>query len=461
MAEMTSGSQEEATVAKMEQVPATRPIRTPAALFRRRVGQHLRWQWLVWRTVIDWTVWVYVFIPAALYGGSIYRHWWKAPPEWMVNLRLGTFAAIFAVILFSMGRLRTFIEEPDAIMLLQRPKWLSGLRLRGALYSMFWRLLFAAAPIAVTLVWSVQVKGLSAGQISLWYVLTAAIAIVAISLRSIIEANLQGLRRTILLWTLASLLTVGYTWLIPGLLGGGVNEPASRHTQVQAAGLTGLAVAAGIALAAAAVGFLLRLRFHGTLQADIESERASRLTLSSLVLRQIAPVKRPRPMRTRPVLFSRSGRLIRGNGQQAIIADSFMKSLLRKIEYVRLLLLFYVISTVALLIAPGWIAAIGALVLPLIGTVWARDRFEGWMEEPFIKGFAWDAGSVKEGMEKSLIYLLVPLAALLGGLAGWKATGIIGAVFGIGIGYLWLAIILLPLLLFASEIRRQKKQRAD
>lgn len=95
---------------------------TPTQLFFRRVGSDWRYQYGVWKTAVDWTVALYIVIPAVLIGLNGYALLWKNQYGWMEGVPFSWLLISLYLFAWS-GRIRTFMEEGDQLFLLQRKGW--------------------------------------------------------------------------------------------------------------------------------------------------------------------------------------------------------------------------------------------------------------------------------------------------------------------------------------------------
>lgn len=89
------------------------------SLFVTRLRKEIAYQWGVFRSVVDWTIFLYLFFPAIAIGGYHYYTWWAEIPSWVNHIPF-----LFILILLYMfcwqGRIRTFLEEADQLFLLQK-----------------------------------------------------------------------------------------------------------------------------------------------------------------------------------------------------------------------------------------------------------------------------------------------------------------------------------------------------
>lgn len=89
------------------------------SLFRTRLRKEIGYQWGVFKSVVDWTIFLYLFIPALAIGGYHYYIWWSEIPSWVNGFPL-SFLIILLYFFCWEGRIRTFLEEADQLFLLQK-----------------------------------------------------------------------------------------------------------------------------------------------------------------------------------------------------------------------------------------------------------------------------------------------------------------------------------------------------
>ncbi|MEH7238953.1 ABC transporter permease [Bacillus sp. JJ1562] len=106
-------------------------------LFITRFRKEIAYQWGVFRSVVDWTIFLYLFIPAIAIGGYHYYTWWSEIPSWVSGVPL---LFLFSLVYFFCwhGRIRTFLEEADQLFLIQKrhlvitlKKWTRNLYVLG------------------------------------------------------------------------------------------------------------------------------------------------------------------------------------------------------------------------------------------------------------------------------------------------------------------------------------------
>jgi ABC-2 type transport system permease protein len=101
-------------------------------LFLKRFRNNFLFQYNVIKSVADWTVMLYLIIPAVVIGTMVYRSWWMETPEWIMQVPFEIFILIpFLYIL--PGYFRTYIMDADQVFLIKHYRIFLGLKLWGVL----------------------------------------------------------------------------------------------------------------------------------------------------------------------------------------------------------------------------------------------------------------------------------------------------------------------------------------
>ncbi|MFP3490042.1 ABC transporter permease, partial [Staphylococcus sp. SIMBA_130] len=79
------------------------------------------------KAALDWTVWLYILIPALVIGVAYYRSWWLVAPDWLTVIPEQ--AAVFPLFLIATTwSLRMYTEEADQVYLMQNAVLSKGLK---------------------------------------------------------------------------------------------------------------------------------------------------------------------------------------------------------------------------------------------------------------------------------------------------------------------------------------------
>lgn len=375
------------------------------SLFMTRLGRYYKLQYRMWRTALDWTVALYIIIPGLFLTVGTYRSWWQQPPDWLLGLP-EALAAIVMLAFVWFGRLRTFKEEADVLILRQQPAIMRGLTGLGIIFTVMARLVLAAALFGVLSVWFVRVIGLTAEHLIWWHLFTAASGATITILKHLIVARWKGWRQFAAV--LASIaLSVAYVMPVLRML-----EAPQRIAALQPGALLAWIV---LALAAA-----IRLRIGETFAHDVREEQKAKLAGIDLLLSQTVE-RKPTIRLRRPLLFRRSRRLFRRDDTVSVLVEMRLKSFLRKLSNVQLMFSFLGLSSLAVIMTPVWLSIPLALVLPGIAATWLHQEWKTWMAEPFLAQFQWNNAETGSAAFRSALWLLAPCYLWLIALAVWHA----------------------------------------
>ncbi|WP_054752129.1 ABC transporter permease [Piscibacillus salipiscarius] len=95
-------------------------------LFRNKLSQHFRFYKRIKRLTIDWTVWIYVFIPFALMGASFYADLWLQIPGWPNYVTVDTLILIIILVILA-GSHYAFLHHADLLYLWQKTNLIKSL----------------------------------------------------------------------------------------------------------------------------------------------------------------------------------------------------------------------------------------------------------------------------------------------------------------------------------------------
>ena len=395
---------------------------TPHTLFRSRVARFWAEQYRVWRTALDWTVWLYFIVPGLLFAGGTYRDWWLDLPAWLTGLP-DPLAAVPPLLLVLAGQLRVYAEDADILFLRQRPVWIKGLIGYGTAYSFVMSAIQTVLLFGLQSVWIVKAMGLGWTSIALWMLFTASCRTVFSIVKNLIRSRWTGWRRYAV--TGGASIAMAGLYLVPVL--------RFLSTQNNIA----LSIGALVALAALPAAIAVKMRAKGTFMNDVLMERLARLASTDLLL-SAAIERKPTVRLRRPLVFRMSGRLFRGTDAGTMLAEMRLKAFLRKWKNVQLWIGFYGASSGAVLLSPGWLQFPLVAALSFLAAYWIHEQWKEWFAEPFIQQFRWEDSAAIKGSSLSRFWLLLPGAGWLAAVAGWSAGGwlfaaagaVCGAVFG-------------------------------
>lgn len=110
-------------------------------LFRKRLSRQWQFNLTIFKSIADWTVWVYICIPVALFSYFLYR-------ETIMQKQFGLlewvpFEVFLFVLLFLLqtGIIRSFLESADQLFLIQQKAHCRKLLTGGLIYSLSLKIL--------------------------------------------------------------------------------------------------------------------------------------------------------------------------------------------------------------------------------------------------------------------------------------------------------------------------------
>ncbi|MCY9593451.1 ABC transporter permease [Paenibacillus chitinolyticus] len=373
---------------------------TPAKLFKRRLLDDWTYQYRILRTAVDWTVAVYLIVPALIFASIYYSAWLRTPPEWFGYIP-ASLVAVFLYLFAWSGTVRFFIEEADQLFLVRSEGWMPAIKRRGLLYSLALQALTTAL-LAGALLPLLRAEG-SGGALKLAALFLAVYAA---------KVNLGLLRQlAALAWAGWKRVAVSIALFAAGFL------IYWACVQLILADTAAGYLAGPLLLAAAVPLGRRRLRAAGAFHADVQREREARLKLASLMLRGIVEGKKPRQRRV-PLLLGRSQRVVRGTGASAVLADSLVKSVLRRPGQWKLYAQLTAVLAFAAWRLPGPMHVVLWAVAAFVLAYWMKSVARETLGASFFRMFAWSEINKQEALRKASFALAVPGLALIGLIAG-------------------------------------------
>jgi ABC-2 type transport system permease protein len=395
---------------------------TVAKLFRRRLLRFWREQWKVWRTALDWTVWLYVVIPGLWIGGGLYVDVWNHPPQWLVDLPVWAGERVPLIVIF-LGRLRTFAEEADVLILLQKKAWGRGLVLRGTLYTAFMLALLTIIIYVLLLPFLVSINHLPSSAIGSMFVYTWIWAWIGVIWRNLIDARYAGLRK----WgsKLAAMALLSVTYFIPIVF---VGTDWLRLL---------LPVLMGVVVLILSIRY--KLRAGDTFDSDVQQEHMARLASTQLLLRGVID-RKPRIRLNRPMLLRSSNRIFKRFDAETILSEMIIKAFIRRLSLLRMWLIFVGLSALALSLSPSALKPFLVVILPLLLSAWVQSHWRDVMAETFVAQFRFTDTAMRQSAEQVRFWLVVPGVALLSMISGLQTYGAWGVLSAAPAVLIWIAV---------------------
>jgi len=404
-------------------------------LFWRRLRENWGFQYGVIRSAVDWTVVLYIVIPALAVCGYHYVSWLRFAPEWME--RIPYVAAAAALLLVALGGgIRLFVEEADQLFLTQRARWIRGVRSRGLIYSAVCHALHGALAVAL-LAPLLSVHGLSPMQFVLLGGLTGSARFASALAGHWISCRLAGWRRYGAAAAQVALFSAMF--LTGAVVLAGVPPFDGRPLPLRPLeGRMGAVLQFGMIALLIAVSIRMAWSLASakwTFLHDAAQERTKRLRLAALMLAQVTETRPRRSRRGRPLWFRRSAPLFRRRTTVNALAEMGVKSFARdRLQIWTYIRLVFVGFAAILLVPPAFKPAVGLALALLLGT-WTRSYWKQMMKSPYLQMFPWRDADKHAAAGKALYVLLLPGCLLLGLAAGFGAGAWLGALAAIPAGW--------------------------
>ncbi|GIP34774.1 ABC transporter permease [Paenibacillus sp. J2TS4] len=388
---------------------------TPQQLFARRLKENAKFQWSILNMTVDWTVALYIVVPALFFLSIQYYDWMVTPPEWFSYIPF----ALVSFVLFlyaSSGTLRCFLEAADQLVLLQHPHWVRELRRRGLLYTLTKQLIETAAILSFLTPFLTFAYSFTAATIVWLGIFTYLYKLNSQLIWPLLETRYSGWRLVLLqipLFCISFFLYFsGSYWIMP---------------------IQPLALLLCILLSFAAL-VLWKKKLQGAralMVQDIRRDYEAKMKFTGFVLANVTSIQ-PKSGRKRPLLFRSSNRLFNKRTAANGIAETGIKLFFRSKPSVLLYIQFVSVCSFGMI----------ALPFPMKWVLWAAAAFllsymvkqngQESRKGPFIKMFSWKDGVIREATKRMIVFTAMP---------GYL---IISAVLGAAV-YSWLgAMLLLP-----------------
>jgi ABC-2 type transport system permease protein len=390
---------------------------SPLKWFFRRWCSDWRFQYRVWRTVIDWTVMLYLIVPGLAILIERYLAWWREEPVWLLHLPSVSLVGM-AFLLVWPGSMRLYIEPADQLFLLKRSEWMRRFLRTALLFA--WIKLALESLVMTVLLWPLlrHKMDVSFPTVAAWWGwIWQAKACVALIKRRLAVMERPFLKRV---WTVLFFMGGGIGFVAVGY--GGSDNPALLFT------------AAAVLFGCWLILMRMRIRQRGTWLQDMAYEQARRLKWAAFILGKSGVLNRPSYwVKKRPWLFPHSGRIFRKRTAAHVLAEAVIKSFFRNgqqlIQYGQLV----GVCTTAVVASPLWLRWGLWLLFSVLLGLWVRSFWRGWRSHALFRVWFPEGTVPKSGLVTAFTVLhlfgFLPLSVAVGivSLGGWGGWWMIPA----------------------------------
>ncbi|MCY7863954.1 ABC transporter permease [Bacillus spizizenii] len=339
-------------------------------LFFRRLFDYYRYQFKVFHAVIDWTVALYIVLPALafviyqyidLMNGRGLFYEWSEMMEWR-------WLYAVCVLIVCTGSIHTFLMEADKVFLLQKKEIIYQLKQYALMYSFLvtlakWLLLFF---IVLPFISHITLAESTALLCYLFGLHTTFLALKQDRIRkprSISRRIAEILFRAVL-FSGSAVLIVFTEWRLLALIG-------------------------ILFLIFAFVRGWKKTALFSAFEAEVTEEKKSRLALAGLVMMMSQEAGIPKVkdrLRRRPLLYRNSKRIFKRRTILTGYKELFFKVTLRNGEYARQMYMLLSAFTVLIFVSPIWLKLIALLVYTSVCRYILTLIFDKVMDTPFLIG---------------------------------------------------------------------------
>lgn len=308
-------------------------------LFSRRLRQDWKYQYNIFKTIADWTVMLYILIPAAVIILVIYRSWSSEIPQWIEQIPFSLLFTLFYLFIWG-GHIRTYVRDADRIFLMKNRSLHLGLKRNGIFYSYAIQLLHTAFLSFLVAPFWFNYYQLGIEQFILYLGLFLSSKWLIMGVKGKLNVHLRGWRS--LLRGVPIFLGVAALWML--------YYQAFQVNQV-------LLMIGVILINILGSIILVRRRFNSlkTFEQDLavdELEKNKYIELIFSISMEIEKPPKPLPPGKSPIIYSKSNRLFRKRSPRNGFLELFIKVTTRNVEYILRYFQIIGVTSVAIVLIP-------------------------------------------------------------------------------------------------------------
>ncbi|MFS0864489.1 ABC transporter permease [Fredinandcohnia sp. 179-A 10B2 NHS] len=339
-------------------------------IFLQRLRKELSFQWNIFRSVIDWTIFIYLFVPALAIIGYNYYLLWVSQPDWVVAIPLPVYLSVLYFFCWQ-GYIRTFLEEADQLFLIQKNKALIELKKRTRDFYLYGYILGILSILIIMLPFLYNHFSLTWIQISLigFYLCSLRTAIL------ITKQYLDDIQSTWKKWLYSSLL-----FILLGLFTLSIIQ-WSLYSFEYLLIFVGL-----IQLVISFFYSSLRMKKKTTFLQDVKNDKIQKLKLMKMIFIFSEYVEKvPEQRKRNPLFYRNSKRIYNIRNRRKALQELYIKVFIRNKGYLlQYLQITGVTVTAILVIPPVWIKCLLLLGYSLLIQSWLKVVYKRVMANHFI-----------------------------------------------------------------------------
>jgi len=386
---------------------------SPSKLFAKRLSAELKFQFIIWRTTIDWTVALYIVLPAIALGINQYLLWWKNTPRWLNVLPVDLLFAICFLFAWS-GTIRVFLQEADQIFLLNQKQWLKKIMKYGIIYSFSADFLLSGFFFALLAPFILQHYQFSQIQVFILFFITFLSKVFLGLSKQLLSIRFYDWQQFIVIRGMMVLGSLLFITLIPHILNNSIMYLAAILLLFVASGMLSMK----------------RLNYKGSFFVDVAREQSEKLKYVNFLLGfSGVNIKKPKKQRRRPWLFPRSNIIFKKRNAVNGLVEVCIKSTVRNTTRLWQYLLFVCLCGLIVLTLQGnvkWLIwlALAFILVNFVGLYWKES-----LASEFMQLFPWKTEDKHIALRKLLFIMTLPGCLLISLMAGFQVFSWRGALF--------------------------------
>ncbi|MED1115995.1 ABC transporter permease [Bacillus paramycoides] len=394
--------------------------------FNKRLRHELQRKWKSIRSVADWTVALYIIIPALIFMGIYYRSLWMKELSMEETVYFGLGLLAFYFVTFSRG-VRSFFEQADSLFLISYPNHMQRLMKFGMIYTFIRIAITNVIVVFIMLPLLMKSMGATIIQIVLfWIFFTVFRFMLSLLMRFI---NVRVGKR----WVLWIIKNVLFSF---GLIFFGISLFFIYKNPLFSILFIGLAALLTVVLVKE------KMNYKNYFFKEVEKEKEESMRWTRGIMQVGGHAAKPSSSNKKPWMFPHSKKIL-GKKADSRIIESFLKEFLRTSSALMFYVQIVLISSISIIVTPRWITAI-ILVFALLAIAhYARDYWNEFTKKMFLHLYC-DEGKLLLLRWKINRYLLLPAIIIYGTVILSQfyllSAVIIGVIFILLIGW----IVFLP-----------------
>ncbi|MDM5238995.1 ABC transporter permease [Bacillus cereus] len=364
--------------------------------FYKRLRHELERKWRSIRSVTDWTVALYIIIPALIFMGIYYRSLWINELSMEETIYFGLGLLAFYLVTYSRG-VRSFFEQADSLFLISYPAHMRKLVQYGMIYT-FVRIAITNVMVVVVML-PVLIKSIGATtvQIVLFWVFFTAFQFMLSLLTRLIQVR-AGKR-----WILWIVKSIVFSMSLSFV---GISLFFIYKNPFYSIIFIGLSISLIIVVVKE------KMNYKNYFFKEVEKEKEESMRWTSGIMQVGGHAAKPSSSNKKPWIFPRSKRFL-GKKADSRIVESFLKEFFRTSSARMFYIQIVCISTASIIMSPRWIAAIILIFTLFAISRYARDYWNEFTKKMFLHLYC-EEGKLLLLRWKADRYLLLPAILLYG-----------------------------------------------